>query len=218
MSANAPPVAEPVAHALLAQARDGDALALEALLRHCQPDLRRYARRHCHTDDVDEAVQDALWILSRRLGALRAVAALSSWLFQVVKRSCLRLRERSFPSQQKPLDDERPELMHDERATHELQLDLAQILAALPQHYREVLVLIDLLGHSADEAAAQLGLSIEATKSRLHRARMMVRERWPAPSEAGVGRRCEPTPASSMTTSTPATGGAAASGKRSRAA
>jgi RNA polymerase sigma factor (sigma-70 family) len=186
------PSPEPLAHALLAQARDGDPAALEALLRHCQPDLRRYARRHCHTDDVDEAVQDALWILSRRLSALRAVAALSSWLFQVVKRSCLRLRARSFPPQQQALDDEQPELMHDERATHELQLDLAQVLAGLPQHYREMLVLIDLLGHSAEEAAAQLNLSIEATKSRLHRARMMVRERWPETGEPGSSRRCEP--------------------------
>jgi RNA polymerase sigma factor (sigma-70 family) len=187
---------EPLAHALLAQARAGDPAALEALLRHCQPDLRRYARRHCHTDDVDEAVQDALWILSRRLTALRAVAALSSWLFQVVKRSCLRLRARSFPPQQQALDDEQPELMHDERATHDLQLDLAQVLAGLPQHYREMLVLIDLLGHSAEEAAAQLNLSIEATKSRLHRARMMVRERWPETGDLANGSRCEPAAAS----------------------
>ena len=205
------PSPEPLAHALLAQARAGDPAALEALLRHCQPDMRRYARRHCHTDDVDEAVQDALWILSRRLSALRAVAALSSWLFQVVKRSCLRLRERSFPAQHQALDDEHPELMHDERATHDLRLDLAQVLAGLPQHYREMLVLIDLLGHSAQEAAAQLNLSIEATKSRLHRARMMVRERWPEPGEPGTSRRCEPAAA-------PTSGNSAGPSKRSSTA
>ncbi len=80
---------------LLQQARAGDRLATERLLRECQPDLRRYARRHCESADVDDAVQDALWILTRRVAAVRAAAALSSWLFQVVRRICLRLRSKS---------------------------------------------------------------------------------------------------------------------------
>ena len=170
---NASPL--PVAHALLTQARAGDLDALEGLLRHCQPDLRRYARRHCHSDDIDEAVQDALWILSRRLTALRAVAALSSWLFQVVKRACLRMRTRAVEHVE--LDDSEPELQRDESKAVELRIDLAKLLAELPPHYRDVLILIDLQGHSGEEAAAQLAISIEATKSRLHRARMLVRER-----------------------------------------
>lgn len=167
----------PVAQGLLMQARAGDPAALEGLLRVCQPDLRRYARRHCHSDDIDEAVQDALWILARRLTALRAVAALSSWLFQVVRRTCLRMRMSATP--QVALDDNLAELQRDDRAAADLQLDVVKILRDLPGPYRDVLVLIDLYGHSADEAALQLGASVEATKSRLHRARMMVRERLP---------------------------------------
>jgi RNA polymerase sigma factor (sigma-70 family) len=165
----------PAAHALLIRARAGDAHAMEGLLRQCQPDLRRYARRHCHSDDIDEAVQDALWILTRRLTALRAVAALSSWLFQVVKRTCVRMRSRA-PGHLE-LDDSHLALQSDGAAGADLRIDLARSLAALPMHYREVLILIDLQGHSGDEAAAVLGLSIEATKSRLHRARLLVRDK-----------------------------------------
>lgn len=45
---------------LVLQAMQGDALALEGLLRRTQPDLRRYARRFCLAADVDDAVQESL--------------------------------------------------------------------------------------------------------------------------------------------------------------
>lgn len=155
-------------------ASQGDVQAIEKLLKHCQPDLRRYARRHCASDDVDDAVQDALWILSKNLGALRAAAALSSWLFQVVRRACLRisLKRRDTVT----LDDAEAELASDSQAVHNLRIDLARIFATLPSKYREALMLIDVLGHSAEEAAQELGVSVEAAKSRLHRGRLLVRE------------------------------------------
>lgn len=163
-----------LAHDLLLRARAGDAAALEDLLRHCRGDLQRYARRHCESQDIDEAVQDALWILSRRVGALRAAAALSSWLFQVVRRLCLRMRVRAPKHVELP--DEAPQLQHDERAAQELRIDLARVLSGMPAHYRDAVLLVDVLGHTAEEAAAQQGITVEAAKSRLHRARMMVRE------------------------------------------
>ena len=165
----------PVAHRLIGQARDGDREALEVLLQHCQTDLRRYARRHCHADDIDEAVQDALWILSRRLTALRVAAALSSWLFQVVKRVCLRMRVRTVEHVE--LDDNHLALQRDDREARDLRIDLARVFADLPAPYRDVLILVDLQGHSSEEAASRLGVTVEAAKSRLHRARMTVRER-----------------------------------------
>ena len=50
------------------------------------------------------------------------------------------------------------------------------MIAGLPDHYREVLVLRDIEELTAPEAAAQLGLSVDAVKSRLHRARSLLRE------------------------------------------
>lgn len=155
-------------------ASQGDVLATEKLLKHYQPDLRRYARRHCASDDVDDAVQDALWILSKNLRALRVAAALSSWLFQVVRRACLRISVKRRDTV--TLDDAEAELASDSQAAHNLRIDLARIFATLPPKYREALMLIDVLGHSAEEAAQELGVSVEATKSRLHRGRLLVRE------------------------------------------
>ena len=55
---------------LLASAHAGDPEALERLLRVCRPDIRRYAQRHCLISDVDDAVQEALLVLSRRLSSV----------------------------------------------------------------------------------------------------------------------------------------------------
>ena len=66
--------------ALIAAAQAGSEGALLELIRVCQPQLRRYANRQCASDDIEEAVQDALWLMYTRVGALRTLGAFSSWL------------------------------------------------------------------------------------------------------------------------------------------
>lgn len=172
---------------LLEKARTGDQMALERLMKAHRPDLERYARRHCASDDVEEAVQDALWILYRRLGGLRSVAAFAGWLYQVVRRICLKYamdRRRDIGLDDLPAGHDR-----DHGATDiELRTILAGIIASLPLPYREVLVLKDVQGLSADEISNALSISPEAAKSRLHRARAMVREAFAdvAPDRKGV--------------------------------
>lgn len=161
------------AETLLAASRTGDRAAIEQLLVQCRPLVNRYAQRLCASQDVDDAVQDALWILSRRLGALRAAAAMSSWLFQTVRRLCLRMRAASHEHCGIEASNEPT---FDERRVAELRIDLARAIAALPENYREILLLIDVVGHSANDAAAAAGISVEAAKSRLHRARGLVRQ------------------------------------------
>ncbi|MGE4076578.1 MAG: RNA polymerase sigma factor, partial [Reyranella sp.] len=58
-----------------------------------------------------------------------------------------------------------------------LQRDLGAMIAALPALYREVLVLRDIEEFTTPEAAAELGISVDAVKSRLHRARRLLREK-----------------------------------------
>src|SRR4051794_38241666 len=63
-------------------ARAGDAAALEALMQEHRAEVVRYAVRLCLSpEDAEDAAQEALIALSRYIGALREVAALSSWLF-----------------------------------------------------------------------------------------------------------------------------------------
>ena len=80
---------------LLLAARSGDPTALAQLLRIAQPDIRRYARRNCrNASDIDDAIQETLILLYRKIGSLRAVDSFSYWLFRVVERVCLRLGRR----------------------------------------------------------------------------------------------------------------------------
>ena len=160
---------------LLEDARAGDRAALERLMKAHRPDLERYARRHCASDDVEEAVQDELWILYRRLGGLRSVAAFAGWIYQIVRRACRRYamgKRRDVSLADMPARFEREAGGVDV----ELRVILSSIISALPLPYREVLILKDVEGLSADEISIMLSISPEAAKSRLHRARAMVRE------------------------------------------
>jgi RNA polymerase sigma-70 factor (ECF subfamily) len=161
---------------MFAAAQAGDPAALEQLLAQLRPDIRRYAAYQCRrASAVDDVVQEALLILYRRVGTLKSVYALSKWLLRVVARLCLlpalmllhgaeeiRLLENSSHFSKMPLD--------------ELRIDLVRALESLPAQYREIIVLRDLQELTILEIAHALGISKEAAKSRLHRARALTRE------------------------------------------
>ena len=159
---------------LLEAARLGDIHALEQLLRICQPDVRRYAFRHCLVSDVDDAVQETLVIITHKLRSLRAVAAFSGWLFQIVRRECRRLERSMFRFD--PYDEEKMEAWLSTCSDDGIRLDLVSALESLPEHYREIVLLRDFHEMPIREIATHLRLTIPATKSRLHRARELVRE------------------------------------------
>jgi RNA polymerase sigma factor (sigma-70 family) len=159
---------------LILAAQSGDTVALNQLLSACQTGARRYARRHCAAGDVDDAVQEALLILSRKVRGLKAAAAFSGWLFTVVRRECQRLSRRMFGKDLsiEDLADEQLAARSDEG----LPLDLIAALESLPAHYLEVILLRDFVELTISEMAQKLGMQVPGVKSRLHRARELVRE------------------------------------------
>ena len=165
---------------LIMAAQTGDAMAISRLLAVCQADARRYAYRHCHASDVDDAVQESLLVVSRKVKGLKAAAAFSSWLFTVIKRECRKLERMMF--RHDPLPDELAEeqmLCRDDIA---LRIDLAKALESLPAHYLEVVLLRDFEELTIAEIAERLGEQQGAVKSRLHRARELVREYMLSPN------------------------------------
>ncbi|MBN8939939.1 MAG: sigma-70 family RNA polymerase sigma factor [Rhizobiales bacterium] len=158
-------------------ARLGDRAAIAELLAIAQPDIRRYARAACRgSADAEDAAQEALWLLFRRIGTIRSLAAVSRWLFVVVRRECLRLARRTGLAPAEPIDGIDLERAFATRPELEMRLDIAAAIEALPQHYREVALMRDVSEMTIDEIAQALGLSREAVKARLHRARTMMRE------------------------------------------
>lgn len=149
---------------LLAAARTGDTDAIERLLARHQPDVRRFARRVCATEDADDAVQHTLVQMSKHLGTLAGIAHLTRWLFTVVKRECIRLINRARWTDP-PKDDP---------IAPSSDADLA--LARLDPELRDVILLRDVEQRSGPEVAASLGITLAAMKSRLHRGREVLRQ------------------------------------------
>jgi RNA polymerase sigma factor (sigma-70 family) len=159
---------------LVLAAQTGDPAAIGQLLAVCQADARRYARRHCHASDVDDAVQESLLTISRKVKGLKAAAAFSSWLFIVIKRECRKLERMMFWHE--PLDEDIAEEQLACRSDAALRIDLAHALESLPAHYLEVILLRDFEELTIAEIAERLDENAPAIKSRLHRARELVRE------------------------------------------
>jgi RNA polymerase sigma factor (sigma-70 family) len=158
----------------LEAARAGDRPALERVLTRSRQDLRRYAEHHCVVNDVEDAVQESLFTASRRMMDLRQLECFASWLFRIVKRECNRMKRGLRTFMHEPITEDIAETcIHD---PGNLSRDLAAAMESLPAHYREIVLLRDLEGLTIAELAERLGLTREATKARLHRARSLARE------------------------------------------
>ena len=161
---------------LFAAAQAGDPLALDRLLRELQPDVRRYARRQCHRSSaIEDVVQETLFVLYRRVGTVRDPMALAGWVIKVVTRLCM-LPVLGLTRGAEALTDRHEAEYFAHQPPDELRIDLVRALESLPEIYRQVILLRDMEQLTIGEAAERLGITREATKSRLLRARALVRE------------------------------------------
>ncbi|GAA4305049.1 RNA polymerase sigma factor [Actinomadura luteofluorescens] len=160
---------------LIASAQGGDLESIAALVSGSHPHVRRFARTLCASpEDAEDAAQEALIILYRKIGTLRASGALASWMFRIVRNECLR-RARL-----RPLHHEVPDagtVSAEDEVLRRLEAGrVAAAIAALPADQRNVLIMRDIQGYSGRMVADALGLSVPAMKSRLHRARASVQQ------------------------------------------
>ena len=141
------------------------------MLRVARPHVRRYAERYC-LSEAEDATQEALWTIHRKLPALRSVAAFPVWLLRIVARICFGLVTPLW---------RRIELLQDMDVAAapaddpDLRLDLANAVEALPETCREAIVLFYYCDLSVAETAERLGISRSAAKVRLHRGRELLR-------------------------------------------
>jgi RNA polymerase sigma-70 factor, ECF subfamily len=192
-------------HDLVAAAQAGDRQALERLLRKHEPAVYRFGMRMCRErEDAQDVLQETLLAAVRTLPEFRGAASISTWLFTIARSFCIKKRRTSkhAPEHLHSLESEPlvtaavadarrgPE---EETAGRQLQAALDEAIGALDPMYREVLLLRDVEGLTAPEVAEVLGLTVEAVKSRLHRARVAVRERL-APAFGGEPAVAAPTP------------------------
>jgi RNA polymerase sigma factor (sigma-70 family) len=100
------------------------------------------------------------------------VANFSRWIFQIVRRECLRLLRPGAIE----LSEARAEQFLAARSDHELRLEVGLAIQSLPPIYRDVIVLRDLEERTVKEIAKRLSLASETVKTRLRRGRQLMRE------------------------------------------
>lgn len=177
---------------LLARLRSGDEDAYEHLVRAYGGKLLSVARRFLRSpDDAQDAVQDAFLCAFRSIGSFEGSARLSTWLHRIVINSALmKLRSRRR-TPETSIEDLLPKFVEDghqvrpstewsrsgdeaveQRETREV---VRRCIDQLPESYRTVLLLRDIEEVDTEEAARILGVSENAVKVRLHRARQGLR-------------------------------------------
>lgn len=174
---------------LLSLAQSGDRHALERLLSEHHEQVYRFGLRMCgNPEDAKDVVQNTLLAAAQKLPEFRGDASLSTWLYTIAKRFCGRRNRRdtragiTVPLEETHSTDllgspERSVPSPEEQvAGTELREALSRAILALSEELREVLVLRDIQGLTTEETAKVAELSVEATKSRLHRARLALRK------------------------------------------
>lgn len=175
--------------ALLEAAQSGDDAALTELINRYSPSIYRFGMKMCrHEHDAEEIVQDTLLAAAKNLRDFRGQSSLSTWLYTIARSFCIKRRRKNVgePSRLEPLHELQAEAVpqlvdrqapDEQAASREIEGALERAIDGLDPMYREVLILRDVEGLTAPEVGKILDLSVEAVKSRLHRARAQVRER-----------------------------------------
>lgn len=135
--------------------------------------------------DAEDVLIEALLKAYRHLDQLRDSVAFRAWLAKIAKRVCWQLRKREalMPLLQLSSLEEEGREISAAQPSIESQLELAEMksmlfaaIANLPAPYRAVYEMRDLQDAPGDEVAQKLGISQAAMKSRLHRARALIRQ------------------------------------------
>ncbi|MDP1826153.1 MAG: sigma-70 family RNA polymerase sigma factor [Archangium sp.] len=171
---------------LIEQVKKGDAKAMDSLLARHEQKIYRFGLRMCgNEDDARDVLQETLLAAFKNLGTFRGDSQLSTWLYQVARSFCIKQRRRregepahlesmegtevkAIPTDSTSLDAK----AHAREVGHVIQA----AMNTLQEEHREALVLRDVEGLSAEEAADVVGIEVGALKSRLHRARMQLKQ------------------------------------------
>jgi RNA polymerase sigma-70 factor (ECF subfamily) len=145
----------------------------------------------CNETDAEDVTQEVLLQVVRKIDTFRGESSLGTWLHRVTANAALALRRKRATCRERQLDAlrdglpievsddgrrRRPACGPEEQAqTRELSALIEEATAELPEIYREVFVLSDVQELSNAEIGSLLGLSLPAVKSRLHRARLLLR-------------------------------------------
>lgn len=187
----------------------GDPTAFDRFVEIFQQKLFQYAHMTCgQREDAEEVAQETLLKVFQSFDQLREPERIKPWVFTIARNVCYMKRRKSIfaPEEEISLDALMPEfrqtgegrrleiadwshLPEDEAMQHEVREIVDQAIRELPEIYRSALLLRDVEDLTTEEAAEVLGVSVDVVKTRLHRARLMVRNKLDRHLLESVGAR-----------------------------
>lgn len=190
----------------------GEPEAFDRFVEHFRSKVFHYSWLMCgQPEDAEEVAQATLLKVFASIDQLREPERVRAWVFRIARNACLMQRRKSIfaPAHEASLDELPATAEVPDSATPpdrallqgELKAVLDRVILELPQAYRAVVVLRDLEELSTEETAEILGLKPDAVKTRLHRARLAMRQTL----DCYVNNRCledqpspDPTPLSAQ--------------------
>ena len=175
----------------------GDDSAFNEFVEVFRSKIFHYSLMMCgHREDAEEVSQDTLLKVFENFTQLQDPRNVRAWVFRIAKNACLVKRRKSVfaPKTELSLDDYLPHLEEDHGTMRmqiadwsmvpenqvlqsELKLILTNAIRELPDIYRAVLLLRDVEELSTEETAQILEVSLDVVKTRLHRARLAIRQK-----------------------------------------
>ena len=175
----------------------GEPEAFDRFVEHFRTKIFHYSWLMCgHREDAEEVAQETLLKVFENFDGLHEPERVRPWVFRIAKNACLMKRRKSVfaPSQELSLDDFLPQMDHqghhvklqiadwsalpdDQLLRSEMKQVLDRAISALPENYRSVILLRDVEELSTLETAQILDLTEDVVKTRLHRARLAVRQK-----------------------------------------
>jgi len=175
----------------------GRAEAFERFVEHFRAKVFQYSLLMCgHREDAEDVAQDTLLKVFENFDQLREPERVRAWVFRIARNACYMKRRKSVfaPAQELSLEDFLPHSEHEggqrrleiadwsalpdtQALRSELKSVIHQAIAELPEIYRAVILLRDVEELTTGEAAEVLEVTNEGVKTRLHRARLAVRQK-----------------------------------------
>ena len=183
---------------LIARLQARDEAAVHELAERYGPRIYQLALRQMkNPEDAEEVTQDVLLKVYRKIGAFRGDSALSSWIYRITFNTAMsRLRssklERAAQHRERARDDQDEtrqaslqvadwsHMPDEELLRAQLRRAVMAAIQDLPEIYRVPVVLRDIEGLTTEEASSRLHVKDQTLKSRLHRGRLLLRERLQA--------------------------------------
>ena len=175
----------------------GDMEAFDRFVETYRSKIFQYSYMMCgQREDAEEVAQETLLKVFQSMDQLREPERLKAWVFTIARNACYMKRRKSVfaPQHELSLEELLPVTSGDgserriqiadwgalpdtEVLRKELREELDRAIGELPDIYRSVIMLRDIEELSTEEAAEVLGVSIEVIKTRLHRARLSLRQK-----------------------------------------